>query len=63
MTLVQASEGKEYVMDCNLGKNTKAAYKPGDAFEMVYPSVLKSSTTSFALDQLGAYEARIWKRR
>ena len=56
-------EGKEYIIDCNLGKNTKEAYKPGDAFEMVYPTVLSSSTTSFVLEQLGAYEARIWKRR
>ena len=56
-------EGKEYVIDCNLSKATKEAYKMGDAFEMIYPKVLKSSTTSFVLGQLGAYEARIWKRR
>ena len=54
--------GTEYLIDCNLSKNTKEAYKPGDGFEMVYPTVLKSSTTSFVLGQLGAYEARIWKR-
>lgn len=56
-------DGKEYIIDCNLGKATKDAYNAGDAYEMVYPSVLKSSTTSFVQGQLGAYEARIWKRR
>ena len=55
--------GTEYIIDCNLGKNTKAAYKVGDAYEMVYPNVLKGTTTSFVQGQLGAYEARIFKRR
>ena len=55
--------GKEYIIDCNLGKNTKEAYKTGDAYEMLYPNVLKSSTTSFVKGQLGAYEARIYKCR
>ncbi len=56
-------EGKEYIIDCNLGKNSQKAYLPGDGYEMVFPSVLSSSTVSFVLDSLGAYEARIWKLR
>lgn len=55
--------GKEYIIDCNLGKNIKDAYKAGDAYEMIYPNVLTSATTSFVQGQLGAYEARIFKRR
>ena len=51
---------KEYIIDCNLGKDTQQAYKPGAGYEMIFPSVLSSGTTSFQLETLGAYEARIW---
>lgn len=46
---------KEYIIDCNLGKRTRRAYRPGAGFELIY-------TTGFVQGDLGAYEARIWKR-
>ncbi len=54
------SDNKEYIIDCNLSKNEQPAYKPGERYEMIFPSVLSSGTTSFQLEVLGAYEARIW---
>ena len=52
---------REYMIDCNLGKDTQRAYKPGADYKMVYPSILASETTSFHMDTLGPYEARIWE--
>lgn len=57
------SDNKEYIIDCNLSKEKQPAYKPGAGYEMVFPSVLSSGTTSFQLEVLGAYEARIWVSR
>lgn len=54
---------KEYIIDCNLAKEAQPAHKPGAGYEMIFPSVLSSGTTSFQLDALGAYEARIWVKR
>lgn len=48
---------KEYVMDCNLGKERRRAYPPGKAFELVYPAEVKD------VNVLEAYEARIWRKR
>ena len=54
------SGDKEYIIDCNLSKDAQQAYKPSAGYEMIFPSVLSSGTTSFQLEVLGAYEARIW---
>ena len=47
---------KEYMIDCNLGKQKKRAWKPGGEFEIIY-------TTGTSQKELLAYEARILKRR
>lgn len=47
---------KEYMIDCNLGKQKKRAWKPGGEFEIIY-------TTGTSQKELLAYEARIWKHR
>lgn len=48
---------KEYVIDCNLGKERRRAYAPGKAFELVYPANVEDKNV------LEAYEARIWRKR
>jgi len=54
---------KEYIIDCNLSKETQQAYKPGAGYEMIFPSVLDNRTISFQQEVLGAYEARIWVKK
>lgn len=53
-------QGKEYVIDCNLGREVQKAYLLGGDYQMIFPAVLSSSTVSFRQNELGAYEARIW---
>ena len=48
--------GTTYVIDCNLGKNTKKAYKLSEEYKPVY---LTKNHTS---DKMAPYEARIWKK-
>ncbi len=48
--------GTTYVIDCNLGKNTKKAYKLSEEYKPVY---LTKNHTS---DKMSPYEARIWKK-
>lgn len=48
--------GTTYVIDCNLGKNTKKAYKLSEEYKPVY---LTKNHTS---DKMTPYEARIWKK-
>ena len=48
-------DGAEYIVDCNLGKETKKAYRNKE-FECIF-------TTGNIEDTLGAYEARIWKKK
>ena len=48
---------REYVMDCNLGKEKRRAYPPGKAYELVYPADVEDKNV------LEAYEARIWRKR
>ena len=48
-------EGKEYIMDCNLGKDVQKAYQT-DGFECIF-------TTGTDKDTLSAYEARVWKKK
>ena len=48
--------GTTYVIDCNLGKNTKNAYKLSEDYKPVY---LTKNHTS---DKMSPYEARIWKK-
>ena len=48
-------DGAEYIVDCNLGKETKKAYRNKE-FECIF-------TTGNVEDTLGAYEARIWKKK
>ncbi len=47
---------KEYIMDCNLGKEGCKAYALGSEYELIY-------TTGSTGEVLGAYEARIWKKK
>ena len=50
-------EGKEYIIDCNLGKKVQKAYPVEPGFELVYDS------GKFEQKQkLNSYEARIWAR-
>lgn len=50
-------EGKEYIIDCNLGKKVQKAYPVEPCFELVYES------GKFEQKQkLNSYEARIWAR-
>lgn len=48
--------GTTYVIDCNLGKNIKNAYIPGEGYKPVFLSNGKSGA------KLSPYEARIWKK-
>ena len=47
---------REYVIDCNLGKETKNAWRPEDGYKLVFPDDLDR------IQKLGAFEARIWKK-
>ena len=47
-------DGKEYIIDCNLGKEVQKAYA-AEGYECIF-------TTGGKDDTLGAYEARIWKK-
>ena len=47
-------DGKEYIIDCNLGKEIQKAYG-ADGYECIFTTVGKDDT-------LKAYEARIWKK-
>ena len=47
-------DGKEYIIDCNLGKEAQKAYA-AEGYECIF-------TTGGKDDTLGAYEARIWKK-
>ena len=47
-------DGREYIVDCNLGKEEKKAYMT-DGYECIF-------TTGSEHDILSPYEARIWKK-
>lgn len=47
---------KEYVIDCNLGKENCKAYAVDSNYELVY-------TTKGNAAELSSYEARIWKKK
>ena len=47
---------KEYIIDCNLSKDTCKAHAVNSGYELVY-------TTGNKADSLNAYEARIWKKK
>ena len=49
-------DGNTYVIDCNLGKNIKNAYIPGEGYKPVFLSKNEVS------HKLSPYEARIWKK-
>lgn len=49
-------EGTTYVIDCNLGKDIKNAYIPGNDYKAVFLSKGEIS------HKLSPYEARIWKK-
>ena len=49
-------DGTTYVIDCNLGKNIKNAYIPGEGYKPVFLSKNEVS------HKLSPYEARIWKK-
>lgn len=50
-------EGRIYVIDCNLGKNIKNAYIPGNDYKAVFLSESRIS------HKLLPYEARIWVKK
>ena len=47
--------GKEYIIDCNLGKKVRKAYPLKEDYKLVYDSVERMDTS-----KLQSYEARIW---
>ena len=49
-------ENAEYVIDCNLSKNTYKVYPLGNGYELIY-------TTKGTGKELASYEARIWKKK
>lgn len=59
----RTQNGKEYLIDCNLGKNNCKAHMVGEDYELVYPSIMNNAEMSFELANMKPYEARIWKKR
>lgn len=47
--------GKEYIVDCNLGKKVRKAYRVENGFRLVY-----ASETNISKQYLNSYEVRIW---
>jgi len=47
--------GKEYIVDCNLGKKVRKAYHVEEGFKLVY-----ASETNMSKQYLNSYEVRIW---
>ena len=47
--------GKEYIVDCNLGKKVRKAYRVENGFRLVYASEINISK-----QYLNSYEVRIW---
>ena len=45
----------EFIVDCNLGKDTCKSYLLKEGYELVY-------TTGGKADIMKSYEARIWKK-
>ena len=48
-------DGRSYIVDCNLGKKPQASYRT-EGYECIF-------TTGEMEGPLGAYEARIWKKK
>ena len=49
-------DGKEYIIDCNLGQKEQNAWNPKEGYELIYPEYPD------CIRKLDAYEARIWKK-
>lgn len=49
-------EGRDFIIDCNLGTGQKTAYEPGSDYQLAFPSNLTNAKI------LAPYEARIWMR-
>ena len=47
--------GKEYIVDCNLGKKVRKAYRVENGFRLVY-----ASENNISKQYLNSYEVRIW---
>ena len=47
--------GKDYIVDCNLGKKVRKAYRVENGFRLVY-----ASETNISKQYLNSYEVRIW---
>ena len=47
--------GKAYIVDCNLGKKVRKAYRVENGFRLVY-----ASETNISKQYLNSYEVRIW---
>ena len=45
----------EYIIDCNIGKDTSKSYTVGDGYDLVYSTGGKGKI-------MKSYEARIWKK-
>lgn len=50
-------EGKEFIIDCNLGKKVRKAYLPGEGYSLIFHSAKYESK-----QKLHSYEARIWTK-
>ena len=55
-TYARSLNGQRYIIDCNLGKKKQKAYVSRGEYELVY------TTDAFCEGELGAYEARIWRK-
>ncbi|MCR4790320.1 MAG: alpha-glucosidase [Treponemataceae bacterium] len=57
-------EGESYLIDCNLGRIPKKAYKPGKDYEFLFSTRYEQNTTDVHFDKiLSAYEARVYKKK
>lgn len=55
-TYARCLNDSTYIVDCNLGKEHRKAYKVGEEYRLIYPEKPENPNV------LDAYEARIWKK-
>ena len=56
-TYIRTHRDTQYVIDCNLGKEERKAYPVGKGYKLIMPSTVDKKGI------LGAYEARIYKKK
>lgn len=50
--------GESFIIDCNLSKDVKKAYRVGEGYQLIFPAITNKADS----DKLGAYEVRSWCR-